>query len=154
MIEDAAGARMLEPTITGIAAQCGLSVKIQWVKVPRFAGAKRFRIDSLAQFFRADKLWLAGFLPYRDELKAELLDKNPTHDDCSDAVALLVKELGMTAAISGVDGLPVINRRAIADRMFEAAIYGDDDTYVEVYRPEPEAPPTYKASILGYGFTP
>ncbi len=154
-IEDAQGARMLEPTIHGIAAQCATSVRIEWVKVPRFAGAKRYRIDGLAQFLRADKLWIAAFLPHRDALKAELLDKNPIHDDCSDAVSLLVKELGMTAGVLGKDGLPAIDKKAIANRMFEAAIYGDDDTYVETYtEPTPETPQTYTAGILGYGFAP
>lgn len=153
-IEDTVGARFLQPTVDAIAAQNGAIVRIGWVKIPRFSGAKRYRIDGLAQFFRADKLWIASFLPFRDEFKAELLDKNPPHDDCSDAVALLVRELGLSAAIPGEGGVPEISKKEIASRLFAAAIYGDDDTYVEDYIPsevEIQEPQTFKAGILGYG---
>lgn len=155
-IEDMAGARYLEPTISAIAAQAAMVVQIRWVKVPRFGGAKRYRIDGLAQFFRADKLWIASFMPYREELKAELLDKNPVHDDCSDAVALLAKELGLHASVTGVEGIPTASKREIADRLFQAAIYGEDDTYIDRSPIEPieesQQQPTYNAGILGYGF--
>ena len=157
-IEDAAGARMLQPTIDGIAAQCGVSVPIVFVKVPRFGGAKRYRIDGLAQFFRADKLWLAAFLPFLDTLKAELLDRNPVHDDCSDAIALMVKELGLAAGVLDTMNLPVATKKEIAHKMFLAAIYGDDDGRyaIEQHIPDttPEHPQVFRAGILGYGFAP
>ncbi len=151
-IEDSTGARMLEPTINMVASKMGISVPLVWVKIPRFLGAKRFRIDALAQYFRADKLWLAAFLPYRDQLKTELLEKTPEHDDCADAIALLVKELGIVAATSGKDGVPEPDKKAIRERMFLAAVYGDDDTYTIEHAPDtPEEPKVFKAGILGYG---
>ena len=156
-IEDAAGARLLEPTIAGIAAQCAINVRIQWVKSPRFGGAKRYRIDGLAQFLRADKLWLANFLPNLDILKAELLDKNPVHDDCSDAISLMVKELNLTASPLGAYDIPVASKKEIARTMFMAAIYGEDDGRyaIEMSTPAPQtpepAPQTFEAGILGYG---
>lgn len=150
-IEDSQGSRLLEPTIISIANQCGVFVRINWVKIPRFGGAKRYRIDALAQTLKADKLWFAAFLPHLDVLKAELLDRNPVHDDCSDAVALMVKELNLTASTQDVE-TPTISRKEIAQRMFEAAIYGEDSRYV-VSEPLPdEAPQVYDAPVTGYGF--
>lgn len=152
-IEDAQGARYLEPTVTGIASLSGISVRIDWVPVPRFGGAKRYRIDALAQYLRADKLWFAGWLPNLDILKSELLDKNPTHDDCSDAIALMVKQLNIAATVQSEAEVPKANRREIANRLFEAAIFGDDDSYtIEETIPEPDQPQTFSAGILGYGF--
>ncbi len=152
-IEDSTGARMLEPTINMVASKMGISVPLVWVKIPRFLGAKRFRIDALAQYFRADKLWLASFLPYKEELKTELLDRDPDHDDCADAVALLVKELGIIASSAGADGIPEPDKKAIRERMFQAAIYGEDDQFTVKHIPDKEQPQVFKAGILGYGFS-
>jgi predicted phage terminase large subunit-like protein len=151
-IEDSQGARMLEPTIMSIANQCGAFIRINWVKIPRFGGAKRYRIDAMAQTLKADKLWFAAFLPHLEVLKAELLDRNPVHDDCSDAIALMVKELNLTSAVPEVE-VPTISRREIAQRLFEAAIYGDDNTYVAINpEPEQEVQQRFDAPITGYGF--
>jgi hypothetical protein len=150
-VEDSQGTRYLEPTIQKIAQESNVPLMLRWAKVPRFAGAKRARIDYLARLFTANKLWLAGYLKYIDTLLTELLDLNPEHDDCSDAIALLVRELGLGAVPSGQEQtftqeeLDAVAERA-RQRGFYNALFGEGAVATA-----PEEPQMYKHSRLGYG---
>jgi hypothetical protein len=154
-IEDSQGTRYLEPVIYNIAGQVKANIALRYVTIPRFEGAKRFRIDALADFLKSDRLWFASFLPNLDTLKAELLDPNPTHDDCSDAIALMVRELGMRPSYESLEEVSAPSLKEYHRQLFEQALFGDGDDevpapVVEVLAPEPE-PQTYTAGILGFG---
>lgn len=155
-VEDSQGSRYLEPTIHNIAAQCRVNVSVRFITIPRFAGAKRYRIDALADFLKSDRLWFAGHLPYLEVLKGELLDINPQHDDCSDAIALMVRELGLKTGYENVENLPTQTLKDYHQRLFEKAIFGDEDgntpsSATEIFAPIDETVQTFESGPLGYG---
>jgi phage terminase large subunit-like protein len=144
-IEDMQGARYLEPLIQQLASQHLIRLNIKWVKIPRVGGSKRLRIDALALVFKADRLWLASYVNHLDQLKSELLDPSPEHDDVADSIALLARELKIAAAIviQPSAAIAAATRKAIRSAAFERALYGTGDPDVQ--------PTVYKSGILGYG---
>lgn len=91
-IEDAQGARHLEPTIVPIALKLNVQVPIKWLPASRAHGAKFWRISTLEASIRDDRVFFLGSLPILEDAFSELVDwPHGTHDDIPDALAQMVR---------------------------------------------------------------
>jgi len=136
IIEDAQGARALEPTIVRIAQETQVEVPIRWSTPPRFEGAKKTRIGFLATLLRADRLWFANYVENLKYLFEELTAYPYfRHDDHADALATLVMNLsflaGTIAPVTSPERVQEIKQQVFYDMLF-----GDDTPAID---PTPES---------------
>jgi predicted phage terminase large subunit-like protein len=125
IIEPAQGARALEPTIVRTAQEVGTTVPILWWTPTRDKDAKINRIGYLATVLRAEQLWFANYANNLDYLFDELTQyPYARHDDHSDALAILVMNLGLNGTTARVQPTAE-DKEIVRQRIFEQMMFGD-----------------------------
>jgi hypothetical protein len=115
-IEDAAGSKLLEPTIineavkTGDAPTIAVCSKIDWIKTNNDEGAKMTRMAALHPFLYQGQLRFVSYLPYLQELYQEFqkcLVSKAAKNDIPDVISRQLNYAPrMIRQVSGI-GLPL-----------------------------------------------
>jgi predicted phage terminase large subunit-like protein len=125
IIEDAQGARALEPTVVRTAQECRVNCPIMWASPPRFKDAKKTRIGFLATMLRSDRLWFANYVDGLKYLFEELTAyPYSRHDDVSDALSMLVLHVGDLTGLT-TPAAPKIDHVELRRRAFEHMLFDD-----------------------------
>ena len=125
IIEDAQGARALEPTIVRIAHDCQVICPVMWATPPRFKDAKKTRIGFLATMLRSDRLWFANYVEGLKYLFEELAAyPYARHDDISDALSMLVLHVGDLTGLT-TPAVAKIDKAELRRRAFEHMLFDD-----------------------------